>query len=201
MSPVQELRPGGWDSRDRLENVRRSWPALVAAAALLLVASRSSSGGTLLVVAGLTVLVTVPVVLLFERLGYQRERLLVSPDAVEKRRSTKLLARVDRTAGTLRALRFVPESAGRTIGFEQLLLTDGAQHLRLTSARWHSQHEAVLDALGLDAPLLRAPDAHRQVPGAFALWERRPNLVAGLSVLGVIVALLLGVVVLALVSG
>jgi hypothetical protein len=44
MSAAQELCPGGGDSGDRLEDVRRSWPALVAAVALLLVASRSLFG-------------------------------------------------------------------------------------------------------------------------------------------------------------
>lgn len=200
MADVQEFEPGAWGARDRLENVKRSAPAVLAAVVLLVVASRNLALGTTLAVAGVTLLVVVPAVVLFERRGYQRERVVVTPDAVEKRRGTRVLARVSRTGG-LRAMRFTPESLGQKIGFEQLVLLDGSSSLRLTSARWNAQHDAILRAVGVDAPLVRAKEAHQRVPKAFPLWKRRPNLVAGLSVFGLIALFVVGAVVYALVVG
>jgi hypothetical protein len=159
-------------------------------AVVFLVASGARLGwGDTLAIGLPTLLVVVPAVLLYERLVYQRERLVITTDSVEKRRGGKVLDRLDRRSG-VQALRFRLSAAGQPWGLEKLLLHDGTHHLRLHSDRWSSQHAAILDAIGVDATPVDHQAAQREVPGAFPLWERRPNLVAGLVVLGLIVLVL-----------
>jgi hypothetical protein len=183
-----ELRPGPWGRRERSARVAASSLVLVVALGLLSVALRRVSWLDVLLVAAATLVLVVPAVLLFERVVRRRERVVVTPDTVEKHRGDRVLVRLDRHA-PVHALRFRAAMSGQPWGLPKLLLHDGRGHLRLESDRWLSRHDEILDALGLDAPTVDHATAHARVPDAFPLWERRPNLVAGLSVLGLVLGL------------
>ncbi|ALX05971.1 hypothetical protein [Aeromicrobium erythreum] len=188
MAVTQELRPGPWGWAERRRRIAASGAVLAVAVGLLLLAGRGTGLLGVLLIAVPTVVVTVPSILLYERLTYQRESLVITARTLEMYRGDRLLHRLDRTA-PIRALRFRLSASGHPFGLPKLLLHDGRDHVRLASDRWLVRHEQLLTALGVEAPTVDHRQAQQLVPDAFPLWERRPNLVAGLSVLGLLVAI------------
>lgn len=188
MSDRQDSRTISASAADRRAG-SRSWSTAIGAAVLLLVPAYFIGVTIVAVIAVITVVIAVPLAIRHARSEDQGE-VEVTADSVISRRGSTVLATVDRRASSYDVVVF-SDQYGRTT---QLLVTDGAQHIRLVSGSWSVRTLRELAAAASERPRTATWNELKAAhPEALAFWERH--------MIAIIAGVLVGIPVLAIVVG